>query len=958
MISLERKKIAIIMLVLTVALLLITGLVAFSVSKRDSGTSVAGNNCCGDNRVCHTQAEWEAGYYACVRGECPSCSGGGPVCGNGQCQGGENNQNCPADCPPSGGGGAASGSGAGGGGGSTNTCSGANNNNNCQRIGQTVPIAGGSCTCLRTSGSACACVATNTCTAQAGGNCKASCNNNEEVSGAGCFGAPTGMQTCCVRRAPTGSSCVQAGQAISGGRSCCPGTFRCSDNVCRSACVNTGGSNAGGSSTGGTTTTGGGGTAGRCSNALPTAQSCRGQAYNSLPSGANCRCIHQGDNICACLRQDGQPAPAGGTAGLGEACTNNASCGYSGSYKLSCLTCANGRRACGNPNLPLGACESPAQSRIIPQCNPPAGGALEYSVSCDGCGAGAGRVCRSTGWSGCVRADACGYNGGDPCTGTGQGSCPLGFTCSNSNDGRVCRRSQQTNTGSIFIGCGDRVAGGNGDACSNCYSRNGNVSCFREQTSCGANVNCIGTGGGSSNTSSSSSSSSSTSSSGTSVTGTGSTSVEAPPFCGDGVCQSGELCERAGTNTYRICTTVGQAPGGDVVSECRNIASSAPSAPGACTYCGDGVVNGGEQCDYNAPGAQNCNLQCQNVTPVCLSLTTPSSTTIRAGEGNIMEYTLVYRNTAATNPYPNIRLRVTGPDPSTSVAGRDANNAASTLVAVYTPSVRNAQNSTWTYRFRWEAATTAGVAIANGDYDVRILTDGTDNSVVGTASCQQSLTADSDAPEEPAFSIIKTSSPVCLENGGVRIDYTVTVTNIGPVTGIIDQVTDELDERFVNAGIAPADIEPNYGSYSNGVITWIGSEEEREFNSGESRDYTYSITIPVNNLLAFIFTGVDNAATVQYDTDTTENNTDTFELNTPIECDVPSIIVPIPETGLFDDNGRYILIALILITGGLIVYRLRLTEEYTLNFIEKIRGSKFKETFEKDTLKDLKSKNK
>lgn len=64
----------------------------------------------------------------------------------------------------------------------------------------------------------------------------------------------------------------------------------------------------------------------------------------------------------------------------------------------------------------------------------------------------------------------------------------------------------------------------------------------------------------------------------------------ADPVCGDKTCnQSSEMCENGVS-----CIN------GTAVS-CRN----------DCTYCGDGRVNGGEQCDFNASGqAANCSKQC------------------------------------------------------------------------------------------------------------------------------------------------------------------------------------------------------------------------------------------------------------------------------------------------------------------------------------------------------------
>ena len=87
---------------------------------------------------------------------------------------------------------------------------------------------------------------------------------------------------------------------------------------------------------------------------------------------------------------------------------------------------------------------------------------------------------------------------------------------------------------------------------------------------------------------------------------------EPQPFCGDAVCDQGEACERTneGSNTYRECTTVGQAPTGDPVANCRRIQNGPGdnNHPNSCTFCGDGVRQNNEECDYAVD--ENCNLNC------------------------------------------------------------------------------------------------------------------------------------------------------------------------------------------------------------------------------------------------------------------------------------------------------------------------------------------------------------
>lgn len=84
------------------------------------------------------------------------------------------------------------------------------------------------------------------------------------------------------------------------------------------------------------------------------------------------------------------------------------------------------------------------------------------------------------------------------------------------------------------------------------------------------------------------------------------------PFCGDAICDANETCERVsrGSSTFRECEIRGESPTGNLVSVCRNIHNS-PSEPDVayqCTFCGDGVRQPVEECDYAIDA--NCNLNC------------------------------------------------------------------------------------------------------------------------------------------------------------------------------------------------------------------------------------------------------------------------------------------------------------------------------------------------------------
>jgi cysteine-rich repeat protein len=106
-------------------------------------------------------------------------------------------------------------------------------------------------------------------------------------------------------------------------------------------------------------------------------------------------------------------------------------------------------------------------------------------------------------------------------------------------------------------------------------------------------------------------------------------------FCGDGIVNGGEACDDGNSNDGDSCRnncTPVICGDGIINQTCEtcdgaSFPATAPSSHGACragatcgqdscTFCGDGIVNGGEQCD---DGNSNDNDNCRNtcVPPIC-----------------------------------------------------------------------------------------------------------------------------------------------------------------------------------------------------------------------------------------------------------------------------------------------------------------------------------------------------
>ncbi len=366
---------------------------------------------------------------------------------------------------------------------------------------------------------------------------------------------------------------------------------------------------------------------------------------------------------------------------------------------------------------------------------------------------------------------------------------------------------------------------------------------------------------------------------------------------------------------------------------------------GTGNYCSTGSDQY-QACTLNAPQIvnlyQNFNFRFTNCSPQpnqCIDLIEGGEDPIDAGVGNTVNYTLQYRFNQATNPFPNIRLRV---GPSGTPVGRDFYTPANVLVAPAVISNNPSYNPStgiWTYIFTWESAEVGGADVADGTYDVRVLTDGTGASEVTTpVGCLETITITNGTTQQPNFQVVKASTSVCEADGDAAISYTITVTNIGPVTGVIDFVEDTLDSTAIALNILPTNINPSYGSYSNGRITWIGTVGDRTYTAGQSRNFTYSLTVPRNNLISFL-NGVDNQVEVEFTT--TSTNTRVFTLTTMLTCSLP----PIPSTAFGDDGGRYLLIGGMLMVIALLIFKFRLGAGY----VDKLMNEGLEYTSEKIT---------
>jgi hypothetical protein len=92
-----------------------------------------------------------------------------------------------------------------------------------------------------------------------------------------------------------------------------------------------------------------------------------------------------------------------------------------------------------------------------------------------------------------------------------------------------------------------------------------------------------------------------------------------PIVCGDGLLQPGEACDNAAAFANHSCAPAGgitvqqvPGPGTTMIAGCQLIPA----------VCGDGLVEGTEQCDAGPAGSSTCTTTCQTISPCLVCETT------------------------------------------------------------------------------------------------------------------------------------------------------------------------------------------------------------------------------------------------------------------------------------------------------------------------------------------------
>jgi len=169
-------------------------------------------------------------------------------------------------------------------------------------------------------------------------------------------------------------------------------------------------------------------------------------------------------------------------------------------------------------------------------------------------------------------------------------------------------------------------------------------------------------------------------------------------------------------------------------------------------------------------------------------------------------------------------------------------------------------------------------------------------------------------PENPEWDIEKKAVQTCVndwtENPTSNLTYTVTITNTntGSGAGTITSILDTLDPKVDSTKVTNIS---NGGVIQNGIITWNLTSPLSDFDPGESKSFTYSIS--VNKEYFGIYQN-----TVVATPDTSSRDSSNLETSANIEarCNIPGEPVQ-PETGLFDDSKNIVMLGAVLLFAGL-----------------------------------------
>ncbi len=166
-------------------------------------------------------------------------------------------------------------------------------------------------------------------------------------------------------------------------------------------------------------------------------------------------------------------------------------------------------------------------------------------------------------------------------------------------------------------------------------------------------------------------------------------------------------------------------------------------------------------------------------------------------------------------------------------------------------------------------------------------------------------------PENPEWDIEKKVVGVCVNdwtaNPISNLSYTITITNTntGSGSGTISKIEDTLDPKVDPTKVTNIS---NGGVISNGKITWSLTSPLSDFDPGESKSFTYSVSVNKEYFGIYENTVIAVPGTGEGDLEASAN--------IEARCNVPGEPGQ-PDTGIFDDYRNIVILGAILLFTGL-----------------------------------------
>lgn len=169
-------------------------------------------------------------------------------------------------------------------------------------------------------------------------------------------------------------------------------------------------------------------------------------------------------------------------------------------------------------------------------------------------------------------------------------------------------------------------------------------------------------------------------------------------------------------------------------------------------------------------------------------------------------------------------------------------------------------------------------------------------------------------PENPEWDIEKKALQTCVndwtENPTSNLTYTITITNTntGSGAGTITSILDTLDPKVDSTKVTNIS---NGGVISNGKIVWNLTSPLSDFDPGESKSFTYSISVNKESFGIY-----ENTVVATPDISSGDSSNLEASVNIEARCNVPGEPVQ-PDTGLFDDSKNIVILGAALLFAGL-----------------------------------------